>query len=86
LRLFTLNPKYISAYTAHNANVNFGKYHSVFQLLRASNADIVKANCAKHILHNAMKYACDSFEVHIENIVLKTYNSFSVSAKRKNLE
>jgi hypothetical protein len=87
LEAFHLNPKYISAYSADNANVNSGKYYSVFQLLRASNADIVKANCANHILHNAMKYACDSFEVDTENIVLKTFNFFSVSAKRrKNLE
>jgi hypothetical protein len=35
-----------------------------------------------------MKYACDSFEVlDMENIVLKTCNCFSVSAKiRRNLE
>jgi hypothetical protein len=77
LEAFHLNPKYISAYSADNENVNFGKYDSVFQLLRASNADIVKANCANHILHNAMKYACNSFEVDIENIVLKTYKFFS---------
>jgi hypothetical protein len=40
LKAFHLNPKYISVYSADTANVNFGKYHSVFELLRASNADI----------------------------------------------
>jgi hypothetical protein len=43
LEAFHLNPKYISAYSADNVNVNFGKYHSVFQLLRASNAHIVSS-------------------------------------------
>ncbi|KAL6490104.1 hypothetical protein MHYP_G00004490 [Metynnis hypsauchen] len=44
----------ISAYTADNANVNYGKNNSVFQKLKADNSGIIKANCMAHIcLHSA---------------------------------
>jgi hypothetical protein len=42
LEAFHLNPKYSSVYSADNANVNFGKYHSVFQLLGPSNPILLK--------------------------------------------
>ncbi|KAL6490146.1 hypothetical protein MHYP_G00004910 [Metynnis hypsauchen] len=44
----------ISAHTAYNANVNYGKNNSVFQKLKADNSGIIKANCMAHIcLHSA---------------------------------
>ena len=45
----------ISAYTDHKASVNYGKYNSVHQKLRAGNAGVVKANCMAHIVHNCDK-------------------------------
>lgn len=73
----------VSAYSADNANVNFGIRHSVFQMLQLRNENIFKANCSNHIVHNAMKFALDKLDIDVENIVLKIYNHFSVSAKRR---
>lgn len=67
-------------HNADNSDVNFAKQHTVVQLLRSSKVDIVTANCANHILHNAMKYACDTF-LDTENIVLKTYIFFLYEPK-----
>lgn len=83
LKELHLNQKHISAFSADNANVNFGKHHSVFKLLKLKNENMVKANCSNHVLHNATKYATDRLDVDIENIVLKIFNHFSVSAKRR---
>ena len=83
LKSHSLYIKNVSAYSADNANVNFGKRHSVYELLKADNSNIIKANCSNHVLHNAIKYAIDRLDIDVENIVLKVYNHFSVSAKRR---
>lgn len=80
---YQLDIKNITAYAADNANVNYGKHHSVYKLLCSSNDGILKANCPAHITHNACKYACDKLAVDIETIVLKIYSHFSVSAGRR---
>lgn len=72
----------ISAYTADNACVNYGKYNSVYQKLKADNAKIVKANCMAHIVHNCAKYAGDRLDIDIESVVNKIFSHFSSSSKR----
>lgn len=72
----------ISAYTADNASVNYGKYNSVYQKLKADNASIIKANCMAHIVHNCAKYAGDRLDIDIECTTNKIYSHFSSSAKR----
>ncbi|CDQ93543.1 unnamed protein product [Oncorhynchus mykiss] len=49
-----LDIRHITAYAADYANVNFGKHHSVYQLLSSANNPIQKA----HIAHIACKHAC----------------------------
>uniref|UniRef100_A0A3B1JNJ2 DUF4371 domain-containing protein n=1 Tax=Astyanax mexicanus TaxID=7994 RepID=A0A3B1JNJ2_ASTMX len=72
----------ISAYTADNASVNYGKNNSVFQKLKADNSGIIKANCVAHIVHNCAKHAGDMLNVDIDSVVNKIFSHFSVSAQR----
>ena len=72
----------ISAYSADNASLNYGRYNSVFQKLKENNNYILKANCVAHIVHNSAKYAGDRLNIDIENVVNKTFSHFSSSAKR----
>ncbi|CAM4600073.1 unnamed protein product [Leuciscus chuanchicus] len=72
----------ISAYTADNASVNYGKFKSVYQKLKADNAGITKANCMAHVVHNCAKYAGDKLDIDIECTTNKIYSHFSSSAKR----
>lgn len=72
----------ISAYSADNASLNYGRYNSVFQKLKENNNCILKANCVAHIVHNSAKHAGDRLNIDIENVVNKTFSHFSSSAKR----
>jgi len=72
----------VSAYTADNASVNYGKNKSVYKMLTNQNPSIMKANCNCHVIHNAARYACKTLKFDVENLVLKVYSEFSVSAKR----
>ncbi|KAK0135426.1 hypothetical protein N1851_028718 [Merluccius polli] len=83
LEKYELDIRNITAYSADNANVNYGKHHSVYKLLSSANDAILKANCPAHIAHNACKHASDQLSVDIETIVLKIYSHFSVSASRR---
>lgn len=73
----------ISAFSADNANVNFGKTHSIYTLLLSKNKNIIKAGCSVHILHNAAKHSTNKLEVDIESLILKIFGHFSRSAKRR---
>jgi len=77
-----LKPEMIYAYTADNASVNYGKFNSVYQKLKADHAGIIKANCMAHVVHNCAKYAGDKQEIDIESTINKIYSHFSSSAKR----
>ncbi|XDV50682.1 hypothetical protein PO909_019698 [Leuciscus waleckii] len=72
----------ISAYSADNASLNYGRYNSVFQKLKENNNCILNANCVAHIVHNSAKHAGDRLNIDIENVVNKTFSHFSSSAKR----
>lgn len=80
---YGLDIKYISAYCADNASVNYGVHNSVFQKLKAENNGILKANCICHVIHNAGRNACKALSFDVENLVLKVYAEFSNSAKKK---
>ena len=70
------------AFTGDNASVNYGKHHSVYQNLKLENGLIIKANCNCHVLHNTVEYALILLPFDIENLILKLYSHFSISAKR----
>lgn len=72
----------VSAYTADNASVNYGKHNSVFQKLKDASEGIRSANCLAHLLHNTSKFATAKMSVDVENVVLKIYSHFSTSATR----
>lgn len=72
----------ITAYSADNASVNYGKHNSVFQKIQDFNKHIVKANCNCHVINNCVKYSVKAFHFDIECIVIKIYNEFSSSASR----
>lgn len=63
--------------------MNYRKHNLVFRLLEEDNKNVLKANYANHILHNATKYACDGLGLDIEMIILKIDGHFSISAKRR---
>ena len=69
----------ISAYSADNASVNYGRYNSVFQKLKENNNYILKANCVAHIVHNNAKHAGDRLNIDIENVSITNSNIFSNS-------
>ena len=82
LEMSGLDVNKMSAYAADNASVNYGKHNSVYQKLKLAQKDVLAANCLAHILHNATRYAAGSLDVDIENVVLKVYSHFSISASR----
>ena len=82
LEMSGLDVQKMSAYAADNASVNYGKHNSVYQKLKLAQNDVLAANCLAHILHNATRYAVGSLDLDIENVVLKVYSHFSISASR----
>lgn len=72
----------VTAYSADNASVNYGMHNSVFQKLKLENERIVKANCNCHVINNCVKNALNTLSCDIENIVIKSFNEFSTSAKK----
>ena len=71
----------VSAYSADNASVNYGKHVSVYQKLALSQRHLIQANCKCHILNNCVKYGLKAVSFDVESFVIKVYNSFSSSAK-----
>ncbi|PNF17541.1 hypothetical protein B7P43_G15823 [Cryptotermes secundus] len=83
LEKHNLDVNTVSSYCADTANANYGKTHSLYQLLRSKNPNLLKANCSNHIIHNTIKFVIDRLDVDVETVVLKICNHFSVSAKRR---
>lgn len=83
LTKFGLSLDQVTAYSADNTNVNFGIHNSVFAKLKKRQKDLLQGNCHVHILHNTVKHALDKLTIDVENVVLKVYGHFSVSAKRR---
>ena len=48
---YKLDIRHIPSYAADDANVNFGKHDSVYQLLSSANNHIRNANCTAYIAH-----------------------------------
>ncbi|XP_078542395.1 uncharacterized protein LOC144828172 [Lissotriton helveticus] len=61
-----LKMEQVAAYCGDNASVNYGRHHSVYQLLKGANGDILPANCSAHILHNCAKHAINGLSMDLE--------------------
>ncbi|CAG5082887.1 Protein of unknown function [Cotesia congregata] len=79
---YNLDILLVSAYSADNANVNYGVRNSVYQKLLEASPGIVKANCCCHVIHNAGRNACKVLSYDVEMLVLKIYAEFACSAKK----
>jgi len=77
-----LSVENLIGFTGDNASVNYGIHHSVYRNLKEEIPSLIKANCNAHVLHNTIKYALLHLPFDVENLVLKVYSHFSVSAKR----
>ncbi|XP_050297898.1 uncharacterized protein LOC126737174 [Anthonomus grandis grandis] len=73
---------YISCYSADNANVDFGRLHSVYQLLYKENNKVLAVGCPAHMVNNSVKNALAKCRFDVETLILKTFNQFSSQAKR----
>ncbi|XP_026744936.1 uncharacterized protein LOC113506291, partial [Trichoplusia ni] len=73
----------ISGFSADNTNANFGHNHSLYTNILEVIPDLIKGNCHAHIVHNSVKHAMNCLNYDIENIILKIYSHFSVSACRR---
>ena len=85
LKQLGLDLENVSSYSADNTNVNFGIYHSVYQLILKDNSNVYSSRCVVYMLHNAVKFAIDKCKFDIEKLVLKIYDYFSYHAKRVEL-
>lgn len=83
LNRLRLSFRNVSALSADNTNSNFGSKHSLYTNIFKVNNTILKGNCHTHILHNCFKHALQSLDIVVENVVLKIYDHFSTSAKRR---
>jgi hypothetical protein len=73
----------VSCLSADNCNANFGRNHSLFTELLEKNSNIIKANCHAHVIHNTVRHMVERLEFDPENLVLKIYAHFALSAKRR---
>lgn len=79
---FGLNLNNVSSYSADNASVNFGRHHSIYQLLLQENPKILPSGCPAHMVNNSIKHGLEKCKFDLENFVLKIYSHFSSQAKR----
>lgn len=74
--------KKITSFSGDNAPVNFGNSKrtgstNVFkQLKQKVNINMIGSGCTAHILHNAMRHACDQLTIDVEYIAVKIYTHF----------
>lgn len=78
-----LNWTQVSGFSGDNCTANFGVHHSLFTNIKHKNPNIIKSNCHAHILHNCVKKVMDYLDIDVENLILKMYSYFSISAKRR---
>ncbi|KAK5647840.1 hypothetical protein RI129_002732 [Pyrocoelia pectoralis] len=83
LESYQLSFSQLSGLSADNTNVNFGHNHSLYTNILEVVSDLIKENCRAHIVHNSVKHAMSCLNYDIENIILKIYSHFSVSACRR---
>ena len=82
-----LDPAKLVAFSADNANVNFGGasqqgQNNVFSKLKNFNSKLIAVGCPAHICHNAAKKACERLSLDVEMLLFKILNYFNGSTLR----
>jgi hypothetical protein len=57
-------------------------HNYVFTNLKLENDSIIKANCLCHVLHDTTKHGLVKYSLDIENLIMKIFAHFLISAKR----
>ena len=76
------------AYCGDNTNCNFGgssrhgKNNVYIKLNNYLGRELIGVGCNEHILHNAIKTACDCLLIDVEVIIVKIYSYFHISTVR----
>jgi len=73
--------KKVVAFCGDNAKVNFGGItrggeNNVFHRLQVTFPHLIGIGCTAHIVHNALKKACDVIPFDVEHIIVKIYAHF----------
>lgn len=77
----------VVGFCADNAKVNFGGEtrggkNNVFFKLKSWLPHLIGINCAAHVVHNALKHACDALPFDVEWVVVKIYSHFYIYTVR----
>lgn len=59
-----------------------GDQNNVFYRLKQWKSSLIGVGCAAHVLHNALKYACDLLPIDIECVVVKIYSHLYIHTVR----
>lgn len=73
----------IVAYCADNAKINFGGetrggMNNVFYRMKSQLSHLIGVGCTAHVVHNALKCACDGLPIEMENAAVKKYSHFYI--------
>lgn len=78
---YKLDFAHLSAYSADGANVNFGKFHSVYKLLTTEKEKVLPAKRPAQLVYKTAKKGCDLLSCDTEAFTIKVLGCFSVSSK-----
>lgn len=81
LSKYKLDLAHLSAFSSGSANVNFGKFHSVYKLFNKENERILPIQCPADLVYNIAKKGCDILKCDVETFIIKVFGHFSVSSK-----
>ncbi|CAF4037025.1 unnamed protein product [Rotaria sordida] len=82
LKKHNLNIEKLTSIGADNINTNYGRYHSVFSIMKLEILNLFKGNCFCHILSNSVKTSHHYLPVDVESYLSQLYSHFSSSSKR----
>lgn len=77
----------LTGFCGDNCPTNFGSrerggHGNVFFRLKQWKPNVIGIGCAAHIVHNALRSACDTMPFDVECIVVKIYSEFYIHTKR----
>lgn len=71
----------VTGFCADSCPTNFGSRerggnNNIYYLLKEWEPNLTGIRCAAHIVHNALKFACDLLPIDVEHIVVKIFSQF----------